>query len=278
MHPSSLAQHPEGKPVVLLNAFDRSGSSAISRTLAKHPQIELIFQPFNSGSIRQKMYEILEPGNASVADKRFFQALEQGHLDESYIKSQWHYKYSTTRELQPGRLHLIKTTINHFTAEWQLQYFPKLGLWGIWRDPMAILKSLLENDFVEAWYRDGLQSILPSLEQRPYLAPYLDFVDQLDDAASLGAFLIAVRSHYFFQHLPASNILFYQDFVEQPNTALSKLTRSYGLADFDFEAASKEDWNVKGKAFHRKKAAQELPNKVKIEALFAPLRALIATK
>lgn len=278
MHPLALSKQPAAKPVLVLNGFDRSGSSAISQTLAQHPQIELIFQPFNSGSIREKMYEIMEAGNASAADQRFFEALEEGYLEESYIASQWHYKYSTVRQLQPGRLHLIKTTINHFTAEWQQEHFPQLGLWGIWRDPMAILRSLLENDFVEAWYQDAFKAILPSLNKRSYLKPYQNFLDQLDDAASLGAFLIAVRSHYFFEQLPQPRILFYEDFIQQPNKALSKITKHYGLDDFDFEAASKADWNVKGKAFKRQKSKADLPNKAKLEALFAPLRALIATK
>lgn len=278
MHPLALSDQASAKPVFILNAFDRSGSSAISQTLAQHPQIELIFQPFNSGSIREKMYEILEARNASLADKRFFEALQQGRLDESYIASRWHYKYSTVRELQPGRLHLIKTTINHFTAEWQQRYFPQLGLWGIWRDPMDILRSLLENDFVEVWYRDALEAIRPSLSQRNYLQPYQGFLNQLEDAASLGAFLIAVRSHYFFEHLPKSQILFYEEFTKQPNKALSGLLGHYGLESFDFEAASKEDWNVKGKAFGRQKKKEALPNEAKLEAIFAPLRALIATK
>ena len=57
---------------LILNGFDRCGSSAIARVLSKHPDIELIFQPFNSGNIRRIMYQIMSEQNAKEEDYRFF--------------------------------------------------------------------------------------------------------------------------------------------------------------------------------------------------------------
>ena len=269
----SLHKDPRAKPVFILNGFDRCGSSAISRTLGQHPQVELLFQPFNSGSIRRKMYQILDDEIASANDYKFFEGLAQGDLYEDYIKSQWHFKYSTTRELLPGRLHLIKTTINHFTAEWQQKHFPSIPLWGIWREPENILRSILRNNFTEQWYEGAIDEIKPMLSQRRFLNVYNDFLPNLNSAENITAFLIAVRSHYFFYNIPVERILKYESFVDSPNRELSKVCLAFGLQQFDFDIFAKKDLNVIGKAYkaNAKEANGFESNRV-VDEIFQPLR------
>jgi len=235
---------------VLLNSFDRTGSSAISRTLAHHTDIELIFQPFNSGSIRHKMYQILNEENASEADYSFFKQLINNYLDESYIQSDWHEKYSSTRTIQDGKLHLIKTTLNHFTAEWMLQNFPSVSLWGIWRKPMDILCSIVRNDVFEKWYSDAKKQIIPTVVNTPILRDqFVQYIPQLNRPAKIMAFLIAVRSYYFFYHLPQGQIILYDDFSKRPNGTLNHFLDKQDLQSFDFNDFASTDWNVSGKAF-----------------------------
>ena len=266
--------------VIILNGFDRCGSSAISRTLSQHPQVELIFQPFNSGSVRKKMYQIWDDAVASEKDRSFFKALSVGQIDESYIESEWYYKYSTTRKIIPGRLHVIKTTINHFTAEWHNSNFPEIPMWGIWREPESILKSILRNDFTDQWYVDALESLKPVLSQRDYLKDYIRFLPHLDSVVALTAFFIAVRSHYFFFHIPIERILRYETFVESPNRELGRVCEMFDLEIFDFSTFSKRDLNVIGKAHKTSdnNDYMEVLSSDLIADIFNPLREMMCRK
>lgn len=132
----------------ILNGYDRSGTSAISRILAKHPDIELIFRPFNSGPVRKKMYSIWDKSTPTEIDNSFFKKLEEGILDADYFVSGWHEKFSTVENsFKENKLHVIITNINHFTVEWVSKYYPKIEQWAIWRDPIMILNSCVKNEF-----------------------------------------------------------------------------------------------------------------------------------
>ena len=237
---------------MILNGFDRSGSSAICRTLSQHPEIELIFQPFNSGPIRRKMYQILSEDIATADDHAFFTALTRGRLDTSYIESEWHQKYSTTQEILAGRLHVIKTTLNHLTVEWMQQHYPALEMWGIWRDPMAILASIERNRFGEKWYAGAVEEITPTVEQHPELKPaFGDLAAHITTECQATAFLIATRSYYFFSHLDADKCVRYESFAQQPNAELGRICTHFDLGPFDFSRYSDIDWNILGKSFQK---------------------------
>lgn len=225
------------------------------------------------------MYQILSSDNASREDYEFFDGLRSGKIEESYIQSEWYYKYSTMRSIVPGKLHVVKTTINHFTAEWQLENFPEIPLWGIWREPEAILNSILRNNFTDQWYSDALESLKPTLELRDYLRDYREFLPELNDSESLTAFFIAVRSHYFFKHLPAEQILRYESFVASPSHELGRLCDAFDLKTADFDEFSKRDLNIIGKEYDpKKKKENELRKSEFVKAIFAPLRQMMSLK
>ena len=54
---------------LILNGFDRCGSTAMARTLARHPEVEVLMQPFNSGSIRSKLSQPRKSDRAALAIK-----------------------------------------------------------------------------------------------------------------------------------------------------------------------------------------------------------------
>ncbi len=237
---------------VIVNGFDRCGSSAICRILCQHPDIELIFQPFNSGPIRRIMYQVMSNGIATPQDHAFFAALANNQLDCGYIVSEWHKKYSTVQAFQKGRLHLLKTTINHFTILWVKRHYPRVQMWGIWRDPLAILASIERNHFAGRWYSDALDEIAPAVAKQPMLSSAFGrFMRGINSECQATAFLIAVRSYYFFTHLDSDKCVNYQRFIEQPNVELGRICEYFGLPPFDFEQFSDLNWNVSGKPFEK---------------------------
>lgn len=238
---------------IILNGFDRSGSSAISRTLAGHPDIELIMQPFNSGFLRKQMYEILDKSSNQEEAHKFFSLLKNNKLNESLISSQWHYKYSSTREFVPGKKHLIKTTLNHFAQRWMNDHYPEIDVWGIWRDPYDIVSSIIRNGFYDRWYAEGLKEILPAVKQEESLKQnFLNFFDKIEGQVQEVGLLVAVRSYFFFRHLDKDKIINFEIFKERPNAALGGFLKYYQLGDFDFNSFTKEDLNIIGKEMKSK--------------------------
>jgi hypothetical protein len=232
---------------ILLNGFDRSGSSAISRTLTTHPEIELIMQPFNSGFIRKKLYQIFDETDKNSEAFQFFEGLRNNEIREEFIHSHWYFNHSTTRKYQPDKIHLIKTTINHFAQKWMKEHFNDIDVWGIWREPQDIVFSIIRNGFFGKWYPEGVKEITPTVLKEPELKNhYQSFINELDNEIKTTSFLLAVRSHFFFRHLDKDKLIVYEDFRDNPNY-LWKFTRYYGLQDKDFSNAAKGDLNIIGK-------------------------------
>ena len=235
----------------ILNGFDRSGTSAISRTIATHPDIEIIMQPFNSGSIRQKLYQVIDDDNATDADYDFFKKLEKGILEPSYIKSEWHQKHSSTKSFKDEKLHLIKTTQNHFTIDWVKQHFPEIEHWGIWRDPVDILASLVRNNFHIKWYSGAVNELVETVRRHEVLnVEFSSFIDQLTNPIREMAFIIAVRSWFYFRRLDSNKIIYYSTFVQDHNEALVDLIEYFELSSFDFDMQEKGDLNIIGKKYN----------------------------
>lgn len=212
---------------IILNGFDRSGTSAISRTLATHPKVELIMQPFNSGFIREKMYQLLDVKDPNSPEHIFFTDLQNNRINNDLINSHWHQKYSTTTEYVDGHLHIVKTTINHFAQKWMDENYAEIDVWGIWRDPKDILESIIKNDFYTEWYDDAIEKITITVIKEEILKKnYLSFIDQLNSEIKKTAFLIAVRSHFFFKYLTPGKVLNYELFKKNPNY-LNVFLKSY---------------------------------------------------
>ena len=261
---------------MILNGFDRCGSSAISRVLTVHPQIELMLQPFNSGSIRRKMYQVMTDEIASAEDVRFFSELEQGRFWRDYVVSPWFEKHSTALDFVPGHLHVLKTTLNHLTIRWVRERFPGVEFWGIWRDPFDILASLVRNEFYGQWYLDALPQLAETVrESGEFPSLFAEWLEEIggNEIRAL-AFLIAARSYFFFNYLEPEKLINYEIFKTDPNAELNKITRHFGLAEHSFEAESDKDHNVIGLGFEKGKSHRHLIGEADREfaaAVFAPL-------
>jgi hypothetical protein len=239
---------------IILNGFDRCGSSAISKALATHPQIELIFHPFNSGSIRRKMYMIMTDKIASNDDLHFFSELEKGRFWRDYVVSPWFEKYSTVFEFVPDKLHILKTTLNHLTIRWIKDRFPEIEFWGIWRDPFDIMASLVRNDFCGKWYFDAFPQIADTIAQNQGEFPK-EFRNKIADVGENEvralAFLIAARSWFFFNHLKQRHLINYEIFKTDPARELNKIPRHFGFAEHKFDSDFDKDFNVVGRGYEK---------------------------
>lgn len=263
---------------VIINGFDRSGTSAIVRTLAQHPDIEIFMQPFNSGPIRRRMNEIWDERVADAADIRFFRGLEARRIERDYIVSHWFERDSTTTEFLPGRLHVIKTTINHLAVRWIRDSFPALDQWAIWREPHDILASLIRNGFDEAWYSQAFDELLPTVRADSWLeARFGRLIDGAVHPHARMAFVIAVRNAFLMRHTEPDRILRFEDFLHLGPGCLKVFSAHYGLRPFDFSVAG--DLNIVGKAYEpgaSHVAAIDPAARDAIEAIFAPLKAVMA--
>lgn len=254
---------------LLLNGFDRCGSSVIATALATHPQTEVLYHPFNSGSIRHKMYQIMTDDIASAEDVRFFMGLENEQLWKDYIISPWFKEYSTTLDFIPGKLHVLKTTLNHLTIRWIHERFPRIETWGIWRDPFDILASLVRNAFYAQWYTDALPQVITTLKISGEFPPLFNdcLRDIGDSEVKALALLIATRSYFFFRYLERDKLINYEHFKTDPNSELNKISNYFEIERYSIDARMDEDHNIVGLDYEMGKSHRHLINKE--EYLFA---------
>lgn len=254
-----------------MNGFDRAGGSAITRLLSQHPKIQLLFQPFNSSNLRTRMYEIITDKNVDPIDQCFIEKLNNSYLDISYIESHWFYKYSTTEEITKDNLYIIKTTLNHLTVRWMSEQFHNIDQWGIWRDPFDILNSLVVNNFHNKWYSDGYEKTLALVNSEAIFNHFKHLTKYVDSKIHKMAFIISMRSWYYFSHINRNKILVYERFLKEPQKELNKFLKFYELDTLIFKDVFK-DRNIVGKAFKKKKKKCVINREdFSLKRIFSPL-------
>lgn len=254
--------------IAILIGFDRCGSSFIGGLLSKHPQVSYIFQPFNSTEIHRTQYDIWNPDHSAPKTEGFLGALLTGHLDKTYIASDWFEKYSTSLDVDAEKLNVIKDTKLQFKVLWLKSKFPDISLYGIWRDPRAIVCSLMRNDFYRKWYgEDAFNAISRVIEREPLVAPYRKFMaGPLNDTEKM-ALIVAVRTHYMVEHLAADEWLVYEDILREPNSALNSFLQRFNIDEFEFAKYISEDFNVTGKSFESSDLWKDYFSRQQIENL-----------
>lgn len=258
--------------VVLLVAFDRSGSSMVSKVLARHPGVNVLFQPFNGTAVHRSQWEIWSPDHAEPATEAFLSGLLQGEVEADYIASDWFGRHSSSLHVEPGAVNLVKDTKLHFQIPWLKQRFPSLEVLGLSRDPRAILASLVRNDFHRTWYGgDHFAALCRTLCTRPELAELHRFVPECSTDLRRMALMLAVRNGWMLRQLEPAAVIRYEDLLRDPDAGFGAVVERWGLAPVPFAAHLREDHNIAGAPFeradlwHEVLRAQELPF---LEALF----------
>jgi len=217
-----------------------------------HPQIELLFQPFNSGSVREKMNQILSDEVVAAEDVFFFSELNSGRLWREYIVSEWFEKHSTTREIDPGAVNIIKTTINHLSIAWIQKNFQNIFFWGIWRNPYDVLASLLRNDFYSKWFVGAEGDLAKTVRQNEafFVNDFIDLSSLIEQRpARAMAYIIAVRSYFYFSYLKSGQLFNYEQFRQDANTELGKMGTAYNLKHYHWTDSTRSDLNVIGSSW-----------------------------
>ena len=272
----------------ILIGFDRSGTSAISKAISGHPQVNLVYRPFNSGPIRKKMYTILDEGNTTQEDKLFFQELEKNSFYSDYVVSTWHEKYSDIgNDFEKEKLHLLITNINHFSVAWVKNQYPKIEQWAIWRDPKYILNSCMKNNFFNDWYQDSLGFLVETVSKNTLLNHQFSWIisDIVNQSSVVKvAFIIAVRNYFLFYHINPRKIISYDLFKVNPDLSLKHLCDYFNLdiKKFSFSKYLDMDLNsipsVDGYSKHKKDViTYDLSHEELINRLFYPLYELYPT-
>lgn len=230
----------------LLEGFDRCGSSMIARVLALHPEVNLIFQPFNSTEVSKTQWARWQVNESHLLTVNFIENLSKGKINRDYIQSDWFKNYSSSQQVQP-KLNLIKDTKFHFKIDWLQHHFPAIAVYGIWRQPEEILHSLVRNGFHKTWYDYLTPEMLKrSISFYESLSSYSSLLEKTLEDYEVMAIGIALRTEILSQAVSPSNWLVYEDVVREPNFILNQFLKRFNLPAHDFSAAMQEDFNVAG--------------------------------
>ena len=261
--------------VAILVGFDRTGSSMIAKVLGMHPAINLIFQPFNSTIITKSQWEIWPEDYKEPETEVFLKQLLEGKIYKEYIRSDWFYNHSTSHDFEPGQLNLIKDTKLQFKIPWLQANFPEIKLFGIWRDPRAVLCSLVRNDFHKAWYGDIDKELIQAMiKSSELLSDYEQLVPADPDEVELMALAIALRTHFMVKTISPGNWVVYEQIMKDPDQCLNEFTSKFGLDRFEFSEWINTDYNIIGKPFQERDLWKTFfPENVlnSINNIFAPL-------
>ncbi|MEW9669520.1 sulfotransferase [Ammoniphilus sp. 3BR4] len=270
-----------GVRFLIINGFDRSGTSMIAKVLAKHPQIEAIFQPFNATILRTTQWDYWEPNHMCYGVEKFMGHMLNGYIDKNFIASDWFKKHSTTQKIVPGKLHVIKTTNLHFKIDWFLNKFPQVEIFSIERSFFATVCSLMRNNFYQEWYgEDAYQAICEYVKKDDKISANLRacVYDAKDDLEKMGV-IIAVRTSVMRRS--TKKTIYYERIMENPNSSFNEVTGYFGLDSFDFEPYMQEDYNIIGKNFELVDLWKTYFNKYeisKLERIFSNMESPILVK
>jgi len=236
--------------LVILNGFDRCGSSFVGGLLSRHPRINYFFQPFSSTEMHRTQYEIWDGNRAAPATESFLRALLAGAVQEDYIAADWFARFSEFDLADPQRIGVVKDTKLHTKVGWLKHHFPQVRFYGIWRDPRAILCSLVRNGFHTRWYGEpAYLDTVALIAREPRLAAFSEFACDCRDAVEKMALVVAVRTAAMAAELPAERWLVYEQVQEDPDRHLNAFCRRLGLSRHAFSEHVERDYNVSGLPF-----------------------------
>ena len=252
---------------LLLNSFDRSGSTLISKALEQHPKVENLFNPFNATVFRRKFMDVWpspESAESEIEGKRLLSLLLKGDFKNPSFKSKVYLEHSSTFELKES-LYIMKTTNFQMKTSWFIQEYPVIPYYALIRNPLDILTSLVRNDFHTQWYGGwAYKELVSCVQNNPAFNIPLNLL-KLEDEIEQMAAIIGVLNNEMLKCLPQSNIIKYEDIIQDPNKELNLLLEKYNFSKFDFSSSFSNSVNSSGKAFDGKRHSKEIFSSKQIE-------------
>lgn len=233
--------------LLIINGFDRTGSSMMGGVLANHPDVSFMFQPFSSTEVHRDQFEVWSPQDSHPDTKSFLDGCLEGHVKKDFISAIWFDKYSSVEDIKDKKLNLIKETKMHFKIDWLRVNVPTVKFVGIWRDPRGILASLVSNNFHIDWYakKNTYEKVMGLCRQLPELEMFLEFkgLDKVQEMAVIAA--VSIR--YQMNRLLKKDWIVYEDILSDPNKVFNDLLSNIGEFEwFDFSPFMTKDWNPSG--------------------------------
>jgi hypothetical protein len=135
---------------VFLFSLPRSGSTLTQRVLATHQEIVTasepwILLPFLYARIPQGVYAAYSHRQATKAIEDFCEGLPGGAEDYLYELRQFTLRLYARRAGSGVRYFLDKTPRYHLVAKEIIQIFPDARFIFLWRNPLAIIASMIET-------------------------------------------------------------------------------------------------------------------------------------
>ncbi|VAW77380.1 hypothetical protein MNBD_GAMMA15-2041 [hydrothermal vent metagenome] len=238
--------------LIILNGFDRSGTSLVGGLLSKHPQINYFFQPFSSTEIHKSQYQPWASSEHHPATQSFLQAMQEGRIKRDYIASDWFERFSDYDLENTQSVGIIKETKLHTKIEWLKNTFPDIEVYGIWRNPRAVLCSLIRNGFHEKWYGDeAFEATCTLVREDERLEALLPFLDERLSGEARMALIFAARTQLLMLSLCPDKWLVYEQVLSNPDNILNRFCRGLGLDEFRFSEWCGKDYNVVGLPYQR---------------------------
>jgi hypothetical protein len=190
---------------VFLFSLPRSGSTLTQRVLATHPGIGTasepwVLLPFLYSMRRQGMYAEYGHGVAAKAIEDFAESLRGGK--QAYLQELREFVLRLyARHVTPGTTYFLdKTPRYHLVADEILSLFPESRVVFLWRNPLAVIASMIETWGKGRWnlylfeidLYDGVDKLVRAYDaykDRACSARYEELIDSTEPWERMFAYL-----------------------------------------------------------------------------------------
>ncbi|WP_374564016.1 sulfotransferase [Ideonella sp.] len=172
----------------LLLAHHRSGSNFVTDLLQAHPQVECLNEPFSMHAPFFRTHD-LQPWSAAEFDAQQLHPSLPAHGEiHDYLQALRRYLTGAS----PSRVIGFKETGLFGQLDWLRAYLPGLKLVFLWRDPRAIVSSVMRSELMGFW---RYHELVPPAFARlfPHRASLAFTASQTADVATLAAMSVVVR-------------------------------------------------------------------------------------
>lgn len=215
-------------PFMLL-AHHRSGSNLLNDLLQAHPCIECLNEPFSMHTPFFREHDLQAWGAADFEPRLLHRQLPEGDDLRPFIEALRSYLDCSNEARVIG----FKETGLFGKLGWLQACMPRLKLIFLWREPRAIVSSVLRSGLIDFWdYREFVPAAFRRLfpHAGPLPGPGLAIGCRVE-LATLAAMSVATRYEMARRALPAFDhvVVGLDAIVQRPGETLTALARFLGV-------------------------------------------------
>ncbi|HJV68785.1 sulfotransferase [Ideonella sp.] len=211
----------------LLLAHHRSGSNLLNDLLQAHPCIECLNEPFSMHTPFFREHDLQPWAAGDFEPSRLHRHLPDGDDLRPFLHAFRDYLECSCAQRVIG----FKETGLFGKLGWLQAFMPRLKLILLWREPRAIVSSVLRSGLIDFWdYRE----LVPPAFRRlfPQAPPPRGAMGSREELAGLAAMSVATRYELARRALPGFEhlVVGLDDVVQRPGETLGALARFLGVA------------------------------------------------